>query len=1014
MRTEVIKADSIEAAAGRILDELKEGNNNSSRGITGGREHVIYFDGWDGLGASAVLRAVAQRLTPGALEAQGELRFDQIIHIDCSKWESRRSLQRAIAEQLDLPAQVMELFDRQDEEDDFHGIPRGSRTEIPQVLEAMYQCIQKLNHRFLVILHNGSSQEIDLSTFGFPLFGYSTNKVLWTFQGRFRLKPRMKVDKAIQTTARKTEVFLSASRDERDPQELWSFLVHQEVDEIITAGGIITQSVAAKCVSYLLRLCCMRHFFSIDYDLATHSCNYWICEGIIQQGQGTDQEDEEQAWRVADAMQHEMRLDVQYLPLFDMVIMRGETTTMPSSSSTSPPYWHLPVPAVAIPNLDMLQHYPEKQISILKLSRRTISPSSPPFLYCHGLKFLWLDHCEDLEEINTIETTGKEEDISQCFQSLWVLDVRYTRCKRILSARMLGFMTHLRELNVVGAQDWDIGQLQSQLPNIRKLRVTKSTLGCSENNLFLGMNKMELLDFSGNHTKFSGLSTSSNQLETMIITDGCVGIQKFSFKGCSKLKNLLLRGLFEGLCIIDLSATAVKILDLSAMTARSLNELFLNDCHKLCAILWPSPEVKNKSYFKKLHIDTTGSSALMKENSTDGVTAPSVMTSSSASLSVVHGARAPSEFDWCIKLKDARLLRSLVPPFKEYFTTKFVHVEIYSSAPAFSPGNDDKDVEVTFEDHPLLQPSEGDAPMLTPCPSIPSHDALSFYAHIQDQKLRCTKSLPEGEQTMTSIVIPDIICRSTYILHVHDSLSITNIPGPAPTLGSTWRYLEWCRVERCPKLEYVFTTPQLQGRDDVFVFYFLQTFWASELPKARYIWNWTPFQFKATFNGLKLLHIDLCPRLIHVLPLVPMVNQSLRYLETLEIVWCGDLREVFPLYTTDAKSKQEQQQSATTTMEFKHLKRIHLHELPKLQGICGQWRISAPKLETVKITGCWSLKRLPAVSKKPSKMVECDCEKEWWDRLHWDGLEANHHPSLYNPTHSRYYKKTLLKGSVLR
>jgi len=43
----------------------------------------------------------------------------------------------------------------------------------------MYWHIQKLNCRFLVIFHNGSGEEIDLaSLYGFPLFGFSTNKVL--------------------------------------------------------------------------------------------------------------------------------------------------------------------------------------------------------------------------------------------------------------------------------------------------------------------------------------------------------------------------------------------------------------------------------------------------------------------------------------------------------------------------------------------------------------------------------------------------------------------------------------------------------------------------------------------------------------------------------------------------------------------------------------------------------------------------------------------------------------------
>ena len=45
------------------------------------------------------------------------------------------------------------------------------------------------------------------------------------------------------------------------------------------------------------------------------------------------------------------------------------------------------------------------------------------------------------------------------------------------------------------------------------------------------------------------------------------------------------------------------------------------------------------------------------------------------------------------------------------------------------------------------------------------------------------------------------------------------------------------------------------------------------------------------------------------------------------------------------------------------------------------------------------------------KVVECDCEKEWWDKLEWDdGSQA----SRYKPIHSRYYKKTMLRGSVLR
>lgn len=123
---QVINADTIDAAAQLILHELKGDSNN-----------VIYFDGWDGMGASAVLRAVAQCFDVASKVPVG-LQFDQIIHVDSSKWQSKRALQRAIAEQLDLPAEVMGMFDRQDEEDDYYGVAQGSRAEIPEVLKAMY------------------------------------------------------------------------------------------------------------------------------------------------------------------------------------------------------------------------------------------------------------------------------------------------------------------------------------------------------------------------------------------------------------------------------------------------------------------------------------------------------------------------------------------------------------------------------------------------------------------------------------------------------------------------------------------------------------------------------------------------------------------------------------------------------------------------------------------------------------------------------------------------------------
>ncbi|CAN6360846.1 unnamed protein product [Urochloa humidicola] len=330
----------------------------------------------------------------------------------------------------------------------------------------------------------------------------------------------------------------------------------------------------------------------------------------------------------------------------------------------------------------------------------------------------------------------------------------------------------------------------------------------------------------------------------------------------------------------------------------------------------------------------------------------------------------------------------------------------------------------------MLQGTEGNGDALTtqwPCPGF--HSKPRCYIHLQDHPVMCTKPLQEDKETATNITIPDIICDDVVILHVHHSMAITSIPGPAPALGSRWRRLQWCRVEHCPKLECVFTAPKIQGRDSVGLFPFLKTFWASRLPKARYIWNWNSRSVLESYNNgsfrnVTFLHVDFCPRLEHVLPLPiqrPMSsynwgwswNLSYLYsLETLEIVWCSDLKQVFPVYT-DAESKYQQQQELAY-MEFPCLKHIHLHELPMLKAFSTRWNMYAPKLETVKIRGCWSLRRLPVVGLDLSRDydVVCYCEKEWWDRLERDG-HPNHYPSLYQPIHSTYYKNNPLRGSVL-
>ncbi|XP_037445994.1 uncharacterized protein LOC119315479 [Triticum dicoccoides] len=809
MRTEVIKADTIDVAVERILVEL-------GKHTTSSRENAIYFDGWDGLGASSVLQAVAKRLEVSneLSKRPAGLEFEKIIHIDCSKWKSRRAMQREIAEQLNLPNWVMEIFDKQDEEDDFNGLDEGSRTEIAQVVREIYQRTQ--NQRFLVILHNGSIEEIDIFDFGLSLDRYSSSKMLWTFQGRFRLDPKM-IDSVKKSTT--TGVLLSASGDRQDPRELWSYLVSHEAAQVSSnkyGHVIIDPAIAAQCVLYMLKQSWIGSRI-IDYDRAIHTSNYWICDGIIALT------DIDRAWRVGDVLQHEM----PFLNI-DTRLKNDESAGMASyhlaKSAEHMPYWistttstsgFVVSPSGVIPE-NMFSH--SHMLGVLKLSRCAFSFSSPPFLCCHSLRFLWLEHCRDLELGNRTTTSW------ECFQSLWVLDLRYTGWDQIWSTRVMDLMTQLRELNVMGAENWDMSHLRGRLRNIRKFRVTKSTCFFSDN-MLSEMENMELLDFS---------ETSSD-------------------KGYKELKNLYMKRISRGLEELDLSGTSVKTLDLRGVEAKSLpKRIILLGCEKLGTIL------------------TQGRHHLQFHMLID----PSNTTVGGSYAQGMNGN----------KLVQAQPETSTIVSSEYVLKTGPVEVMI-----------------------------------IWECPKI-----------------------------VTKWNRPTCIIKTATSLHVYDNSSITSISAP----------------------------PQGPGC----------------MPIEGYC------------EYVDFLHLDYCPRLVHVLSVSIRPGGLMTHLITLEILWCGDLRQVFPL------SLELQEQD--NILECPMLRRIHLHELPMLHYICGR-RIFASKLKIIKIRGCWSLERLPAIGRN-TKPPMVDCEKEWWDNLEWDGLEKYHHPSLYKPSHSVYYKPQLPRGTILR
>ncbi|KAF8732102.1 hypothetical protein HU200_016063 [Digitaria exilis] len=555
-------------------------------------------------------------------------------------------------------------------------------------------------------------------------------------------------------------------------------------------------------------------------------------------------------------------------------------------------------------------------VDVLKLSRCSFDFKSPPFICCHSLRFLWLDHCQGTQT-STDGGARKEGDVRRCFQRLWVLDVRHTPCDQILSVQMLDLMNQLRELNVIGAEQWDMGQLQGRLPNIRTLRVKESRVicSCSKNVLFSDMNKLELLDFSGNGYSVTNLVTgeklelldfSGNRvispmrslsaqrvtcLETVIIND-VSGLEQINFRGCSKLKNLLLKWM-PGTGSLDISGTAVKTLDLSTAYIENLDELYLLGCEKLCAILWPPKDEMRKEGLSKLCIDTTQPEPnvqLSKEKAqrdTTSTTGTSVLRTTVQQ----RGSQLIDEFPWYISVRDARLFASLEAICSD---SREMYVEVSSvECPTIADGG------CKYEGIKGTGNSEQQAPV-----NLQHQAEAAIYA--ADILVDYLKLASEGN-------------------------------GDASGFMSMWP---------CPDVPGL---PKERGYIHI-----------QDRMRTKLLWP----------QGEKGNDTIVVPRLIHVLPFLVIMSNPNGFgkLKTLEIMWCGDLKEalLFTINTIGGK----------------------------------MWR---------QIRGCWSLKSLPYIG-SDSKVVECDCEKEWWDRLEWDDSSQ---ASRYNPVHPRYYKKAMLRGSVL-
>uniref|UniRef100_A0ACD5TLF5 Uncharacterized protein n=1 Tax=Avena sativa TaxID=4498 RepID=A0ACD5TLF5_AVESA len=938
--------------------------------------------------------------------------FSIIFYVDCSLWKNRRTMQKAIAEELNLH-HVMHIFDKQDEEDDFRGVDEISRDEISSIGSLIHETLR--NERFLMLFHYGGVEAIDLVECGIPPF--SKGKLLWTNCGRFFQFNQTKVKMMPTSSNMEISHWVSPIHANAYLQSI----LHEEAVGIIgdiSMDGIDLETVL-DCFMYQLFLTSQlpENSTGVDYGWATHICNYWVCDGILGA---------EKAWEIGDALYRVMPwLDnsvkkarilssyfngrkKSYEGWYSLTCKKREDDipSVPHSASSYFLTFERANPVYVRSDLFQLAN---NNLRVLKLCNCTFDFSYPPFQCCHNLRFLWLDHCAN---------TGEKQSGKTIFPNLLVFDIRFTQF--VLLPQMIDLMTNLRELNTKGVSWNTMSHALKRLLNLHKLRVTESLDvvtrdSCSS----IDMVNLELLDFSGN-TCMESLPTfqSSTRLK-MLVIDGCssleqlalegapllesfsfdgygptenwthsinlpqkkvrlespiapveiIKVTKISLHGCERLRNIFMRAL-PNLEELDLSGTAIKILDLREMAVPKLKKLFLMGCEKLRHLFWMGPPS-----LEILHVDTR------KTRST-----------------VCNGEQGSFGSEVCIAFTDGRFIWSAVKGLigcANRGSKVYLLISCMSHSQAKITGCV-KEIGSSQNGWVLTSP-------LLPYDNIALTEDVTVsslvWNHRQLQTMDVHMEIGEGSyniESMQEYTYFVSFVRHVQSLHIHDNSSITSIP---PTGVAHWDKLEWCHVERCPKLHHLF--PCGNGP---FNFQHIRIFSASGLPVAYCIWvrginsTWGRICFLQ-----KLQHIYLynCPNLVFVLP----ISFTLPNLETLQIAYCTNLRHVFPL---DDKYPKEISSGVSFT-KLKHIKLNHLHNLEKICEV----RLNAPALQTIGIRECQGLRRLPAVARQGPKPV-VDCEEDCWNKLEWDGLSSGHHPSLFETRHSAYYKKPAARVSVLR
>nr|CAD1832885.1 unnamed protein product [Ananas comosus var. bracteatus] len=1002
--------------------------------LLGGFFQKIYVEAWNGVGAIALLQEVA-------VESK-KREFDTVIRVvRPAPFQNPREIQRAVVEQLNLLSlSVKAAFDAADEDDDFSGVEFSSRDQLSEVADEIYRAVE--GRRVLLILCNNiaDAELIDPNDLGIPIVRrWMRNAVMWT--------SGMNISREAASASADLTVRIQPPDKEAALDLVYKEAVEiaRYIEE--SSGGRLrtTPQVVLRCFWYCLLLLRRAAFnrsalLPNDGRPLEAAVKYFVCDGILQgdaaweigkalapggkervvapktllsdsitekdwvkssSGKFSSEEppSEEEPSSEEEPPSEEEPSSEEEPPLeeesYRWISVRSPQTNIPEPwdfffklyrtsvlSDVSSFFGNFEKTHEALPN-GFFKYF--RNVRVLDLLGCIVSPINPSFLRLSNLRMLRLERCE-VTSLDPSHPSAPERRL----YDLQVLNLYNSDANKfLLAGKDFKLMPNLLELALT--EHISTKFLSRSLSMAIKLKVL----------ILTNCEGLEYLNFNLPATiETISLQRCASLKEVELVDpaaaplpnlktfhlSGSKLIAKLSLQGCHKLENVDLQEL-TGLEVLDLSCTAIKVVDISKLP--QLKQLFLLRCEQLRRVACCD---EGPQQLDVLYLDNyNGSGARDVDRCLD-----SFRNQRQSELTKGTNDADQRLFHAHVVVKDVRLFLSLGYAFYGLSREKSSsHIHVKGSSAIRRGTNSGTTTRSNVKGSSAIRRGTNSG---TTTRSNATTTLALCYADVSNTMTgyhRRHHSLPPTMPLSNHIEVDGghdsrivEVHGFRYIMEFVNSLFVHSNTSNF-TMDIKFRDLKCLRIERCPNIRFIFETVSVDDHDLVK----LESIWLIHLPRLKALCK------QVRIGQLKHIHLEFCARLEYVFPSL----SELHDLETINICYCNDLTAIF-ISDDDSKDKR-----GAAPMLLPKLRSIHLQELPKLQHIYKP-NICAPSLEELKFRGCFNLRKLPLFRQPEAclmRAVKISCEQDWWDKLQWDRLEFNHRPSHFNPKHCPYYKKRM-------